>query len=132
MATLSGKFPKTTGDKIYAQDIEQLRRIPQYSTGTYTLSPLQVGQHVTVNGTISVPTPLSGMQAGDAVTIYNPGSVSVSIAASAGSNPAIYKLAGTTVVPTLLAANGLVTFLCVNSGGVSSSPVYVVIGGGVS
>lgn len=132
MATLSGKFPKTTGDKIYAQDIEQLRRIPQYSTGTYVLSPLQVGQHVTVNGTIYVPTPLSGMQAGDAVTIYNPGSVSVNIAASAGSNTAIYKLAGTTVVPTVLAANGLVTFLCVTSGGISSSPVYVVIGGGVS
>lgn len=135
MAT-SGTFPKVAGDKIYAADIENLRRIPKAtSAGNYTLSVTNVGQHVQVSGsTVTVPTVGSGIQAGDAVTIYNASSADITIV-RVTTAPGVYCfIAGTTRQPTKLSVNGLATFLCVDPGSVSggSAPRFIVSGGGVS
>lgn len=119
-----GEYPKVTGDKVYAVDLNDLRRVPQKDgAGTYTLSKNDIGKHVTVTGSVIVPS-VSSIVAGDSITVYNPATTAISIS-SAGTTTVI---AGTTVTPVLIAPNGLATFLCV----VSSPPKFVVIGGGIT
>ena len=133
MAT-SGQFPKTAGDIVYAADLNELRRIPQNSFGDYVLNKDQSGMHIKVTGTIKVPaTGVTGLTAGDAVTVYNPGPSALSI--SVYLTPAIlptYFIAGTTTKPSTLAVNGLATFLCVETGDGSNPAKFIVTGGGVS
>ena len=133
MAT-SGQFPKTAGDIVYAVDLNELRRIPQNSFGDYVLNKDQSGMHIKVTGSIKVPaTGVTGLTAGDAVTVYNPGPSALSI--SVYLTPAIlptYFIAGTTTKPSTLAVNGLATFLCVETGDGSNPAKFIVTGGGVS
>jgi hypothetical protein len=133
MAT-SGQFPKTAGDIVYAADLNELRRIPQNSFGDYVLNKDQSGMHIKVTGSIKVPaTGVTGLTAGDAVTVYNPGPSALSI--SVYLTPAIlptYFIAGTTTKPSTLAVNGLATFLCVETGDGSNPAKFIVTGGGVS
>lgn len=133
MAT-SGQFPKTAGDIVYAADLNQLRRIPQDSVGDYVLNKDQSGMHIKVTGSIKVPaTGVTGLTAGDAITVYNPGPSTLAI--SVYLTPAIsptYFIAGTTTKPSTLAVNGLATFLCVETGDGSNPAKFIVTGGGVS
>lgn len=130
MAT-AGNFPKVAGDTIYAADINQLKRIPQKIVGAYTLLVADVGMHVFVSSTVTVPDNSSGIQAGDAISIFN-GSGSPISFASTGSPLSTYKIAGTAITPITLAANGLATFLCVSTGAGAGAARYVVIGAGIT
>jgi hypothetical protein len=123
MAT-AGEFPKSSGDKLFAEDINDLRRVPQKSgVGAYTLSRNDIGKHVVVTGSVTVPS-VSSLVAGDSITVYNPNTTALTIT-SAGTTTVI---AGTTVTPVLIFPNGLATFLCVST----SPPKFVVIGGGIT
>lgn len=120
----AGEFPKVSGDKIFAEDLNELRRVPQKSgVGAYTLSRDDIGKHVVATGAITVPS-VSSIVAGDSITVYNPGSTALTIN-SAGTTTVI---AGTTVTPVLIFPNGIATFLCVTT----SPPKFVVIGGGIT
>lgn len=134
MAT-SGQFPKNTGDIVYAADLNELRRIPPTSSvNDYVLAPTQTGTYVPVTGSIKVPAAgVTGITAGDAITIYNPGptSLTISVFGSPAISP-IYFLVGTSITPSILAVNGLSTFLCVDSGGPSNPAKFIVTGGGLS
>ena len=94
----------------------------------------QSGTYVPVTGSIKVPAAgVTGLTAGDAITIYNPGPSSLAI--SVFGSPAIipiYYLVGTTITPSILAVNGLATFLCVDSGGLSNPAKFIVTGRGLS
>jgi hypothetical protein len=121
----AGVFPKSVGDKIFAADIEKLRRVPPLTTGTYVLSHNQTGGMAIVTGTVTVPNTLNQFQDGDVITVHNNSAGSVSIVTQPG---VICQIAGTTITPTVIARNGLVTFLCIS---VSTSK-FLVIGSGVS
>jgi hypothetical protein len=133
MAT-SGQFPKNTGDIVYAVDLNELRRIPQNSFGDYVLNKDQSGTHIKVTGSIKVPgSGVTGLTAGDAISVYNPGpsAITISVYLTPAISP-IYVLAGSIITPTILAVNGLATFLCVETGNDSTPAKFIVTGGGVS
>lgn len=120
----AGEFPKVSGDKIFAEDLNELRRVPQRSgVGAYTLSRSDIGKHVVVTGSVTVPS-ASSIVAGDSITVYNPGTTALTISSSGTTT----VIAGTTVTPVLIFPNGLATFLCVTT----SPPKFVVIGGGIT
>ena len=134
MAT-SGQFPENAGDIVYAADLNELRRIPRAdAAGDYVLAPTQTGTYVPVTGSIKVPAAgVTGLTAGDAITLFNPGPSALSI--SVYLTPAIlptYFIAGTTTKPSTLAVNGLATFLCVETGDGSTPAKFIVTGGGIS
>jgi hypothetical protein len=129
-----GLFPKQTGDKIFAKDVENLRRVVPLIATTYTLSPAQTGGYVSVNGVVSIPAVVGTFQPGDIITIFNRSAGAVAINIPPGPptppNPPVSVLmAATNSQPAFLTPNALVTFLCVEI-----SPVFrfIVIGAGVS
>lgn len=131
MAT-AGNFPKVAGDKIFAEDVNKLKRIPQKIVGAYTLLVADVGMHVFASGTVTIPDSNAGIQAGDAITIFNGSGSAISFTGD-GSPLSTYKIAGTNVTPITLAPNGLATFLCVSAGAPSELAArYVVIGAGLT
>lgn len=131
----AGEFPKSSGDIIYAADLNQLRKIPQASSaGEFVLTPTNTGQHVPVTGSIKIPASgVTGITSGDSITVYNPGPSVLTISVyGTPSVPPLYYIVGTSVKPTSLAVNGLATFLCVDTGGGVNPAKFIVIGGGIS
>ena len=133
MAT-SGQFPKDTGDIIFANDINEVRRIPRPidNIADYVLNRANNGMHVHVTNSVKIPA--SGLITGDTITVYNPTVTSISIAADnvPALYPAVYQIAASTIRPTSIAPNGLVTFLCVDAGDGVTAARIVVTGAGVS
>lgn len=132
MAT-SGQFPKNTGDVIYANDINELRRIPRPADNiaNYVLNSANNGMHVHVTNSVRVPA--AGLNAGDTITVYNPTLSNLSILVDGSpAVPPIYLIAASAIRPTSISSNGLVTFICVEaSDGVNPAKV-IVTGAGVS
>lgn len=132
MAT-SGQFPKGTGDIIYANDINELRRIPRPldNIADYVLNSANNGMHVHVTNSVRVPA--VGLNTGDTITVYNPALISISIVVDGSpAVPPTYVIAASTIRPTSIASNGLVTFLCVDAGGGANPAKIIVTGAGVS
>lgn len=101
-----------------------VRKIPLSSQSSgYTLTISDVGKVVSINGTVNVPT--SVFSSGDAVSIYNTTSGTITIAAGS----ATVRLAGTGLTGSRsLSQYGLASLICVDG----SSNLFVIGGSGVT
>jgi membrane-bound inhibitor of C-type lysozyme len=100
-----------------------VREVPQNATtGTYTLVAADSGKHVTATGNVTVPQ--NTFTVGQAITIYNNSSSTISILQGAGTT---LRQAGTSNTGTRsLLQYGVCTILCV------ASNVFVINGGGLT
>lgn len=110
--TVTGVLSDTAGN---------VRTIPQLSRPTgYTWATADVGKHVSLGGTFTIPT---GLAIGDTISIYNSSSSNATIDASAVT---LYQAGTSNTGDRTLAQHGVATILCVGTN------TFVVSGAGLS
>jgi hypothetical protein len=108
------------------QGIAGPANIPQNSqTISYTIQASDIGKHISTTAGVTVP--VSVLNAGDVVTIYNSGSGAITI--TQATNVTL-RLGGTTTTGNrTLAQYGITTLLCVTGG---ATPTIVISGAGLT
>ena len=106
---------------ILSDSAGNVRTIPQLSRpSNYTWNSADVGKHVSLGGTFTIPT---GLSIGDTISIYNSSTSNATIDASAVT---LYQAGTTNTGNRTLAQHGVATILCVGTN------TFVVSGAGLS